>query len=100
MWLFLVSAANAPTVRRYIKNERQHHRRMTFQDELRPLLTPHGIKLDERYVGIEYVGPFQGKEEPGGHFTQGGAPRLRRYALPRADMLRPLRGKGENTTIR
>ena len=73
---------------------------MTFQDELRPLPTPHGIKLDERYVGIEYVGPFQGKEEPGGHLTQGGAPRLRRYALPRADMLRPLRGKGENTTIR
>jgi REP element-mobilizing transposase RayT len=47
---FSVSASNVQAVRRYIENQRQHHRRMTFQDELCELLTRHGIEFDERYV--------------------------------------------------
>jgi putative transposase len=47
---FSVSQSNLEEVRRYIENQEEHHRRMTFQDELRALLVRHGIKFDERYV--------------------------------------------------
>lgn len=47
---FSVSESSAAEVRRYIENQREHHRRMTFQDELRALLTRHGVEFDERYV--------------------------------------------------
>lgn len=45
-----VSESNVPEVRRYIENQREHHRKMTFQEELRALLTRHGVEFDERYV--------------------------------------------------
>ncbi len=35
---FSVSESNVPDVRRYIENQQEHHRTMTFQDELRALL--------------------------------------------------------------
>ena len=35
---------------RYIENQEEHHRKMTFQDELRALLRRHGIAFDERFV--------------------------------------------------
>jgi putative transposase len=47
---FSVSESNVPDVRRYIENQREHHRKMTFQEELRALLTRHGVEFDERYV--------------------------------------------------
>ena len=47
---FSVSESNIEHVRRYIENQREHHRKMTFQDELRLLCQRHGIKIDERYV--------------------------------------------------
>ena len=47
---FSVSQSNADEVRRYIENQAEHHRRMTFQDELRALFQRHGIEFDERYV--------------------------------------------------
>jgi putative transposase len=47
---FSVSQSNLEEVRRYIENQEEHHRRMTFHDELRALLVRHGIKFDERYV--------------------------------------------------
>ena len=47
---FSVSASKIEAVRIYIRNQRQHHRRFTFQDEYRALLRKHGIKWDERYV--------------------------------------------------
>jgi hypothetical protein len=37
-------------VKRYIENQEEHHRKMTFQDELRALLKRHGIEFDERYI--------------------------------------------------
>ncbi len=37
-------------VRKYIQNQAEHHRRITFQDELRTLFKRHGIEFDERYV--------------------------------------------------
>ena len=34
----------------YIKNQKNHHRRQSFEDEYRSLLKEHGIVVDERYI--------------------------------------------------
>ena len=47
---FSVSESSAPEVRRYIENQRERHRKLTFQEEVRALLTKHGVEFDERYV--------------------------------------------------
>jgi putative transposase len=47
---FSVSQSNVPEVTRYIENQAEHHRRKSFQDELRALFQRHGIEFDERYV--------------------------------------------------
>jgi len=47
---FSVSASNAEQVKRYIKNQESHHRKQTFQDELRAFLRKHEVEFDERYV--------------------------------------------------
>lgn len=47
---FSVSQSNVGTVQRYIERQEQHHRKMTFQDELRALCKRHEIEFDERYV--------------------------------------------------
>jgi REP element-mobilizing transposase RayT len=46
---FSVSAPNEPQVTIYIKNQEEHHREMTFQDEVRALMQKSGQPLDERY---------------------------------------------------
>jgi len=47
---FSVSPSNAEDVRRYIERQEEHHREMSFQEELRVLLRRHGIQFDERYL--------------------------------------------------
>ncbi len=47
---FSVSESNIPQVKKHIKNQEEHHRKMTFQDEFRQLCKRHGIDLDERYA--------------------------------------------------
>jgi putative transposase len=47
---FSVSPTNAEQVKRYIKNQESHHRKQTFQDELRTFLRKHQVEFDERYV--------------------------------------------------
>ena len=47
---FSVSESNVQTVIRYIERQEDHHRKMSFQDELRALFARHGIEFDERYV--------------------------------------------------
>lgn len=47
---FSVSPSNLEQVKRYIERQEEHHRRRTFQDELRQLLKRHGVEFDERYV--------------------------------------------------
>jgi hypothetical protein len=37
-------------VRRYIENQEEHHKKMSFQDEVRALLTKNNLKWDERYI--------------------------------------------------
>ncbi len=34
----------------YIETQAEHHKKLTFQDELRALFQRHGIAFDERYV--------------------------------------------------
>ena len=47
---FSVSESNVEQVVRYIRNQEEHHKRMTFQDEFRELCRRHGLEVDERYV--------------------------------------------------
>ncbi len=47
---FSVSESNVAEVRKYIEHQDDHHRRMTFQDELRQLCARHKIAVDERFV--------------------------------------------------
>ena len=47
---FTVSPSLRMTVRRYIENQEEHHRRKTFQEEYRALLERSGITFDERYL--------------------------------------------------
>jgi putative transposase len=48
--VFSVSQSAKESVSAYISNQETHHRKTTFQDEFRTLLTKHGIRFDERYV--------------------------------------------------
>lgn len=48
---FSVSRSQAPRVRRYIAQQEQHHRRLSFQEEFVQLLNRHGIEFDEAYLG-------------------------------------------------
>jgi len=47
---FSVSQSNLKDVIRYIENQEEHHKRVTFQDEYRAFLKAYGIQYDERYV--------------------------------------------------
>src|SRR5438552_11075664 len=47
---FGVSQSNLEQVKQYIANQEEHHRKMSFQDELRVLLRKHEIERDEKYV--------------------------------------------------
>lgn len=35
---------------RYVQNQENHHKKMTFKDELRMLLEEHDVEFDERYL--------------------------------------------------
>jgi putative transposase len=47
---FTVSPSNIERVRNYVLNQEQHHRKLTFKDEYRGLLTNAGIEHDENYM--------------------------------------------------
>jgi putative transposase len=47
---FSVSESNKSVVIAYIVNQEMHHRKMTFQEEIRVLLTKHSLRFDERYL--------------------------------------------------
>ena len=47
---FSVSQSNLTDVIRYIENQEEHHKRMTFQDEYRAFLKAYGVDFDERYI--------------------------------------------------
>jgi putative transposase len=47
---FSVSPSHVNALEEYIKNQEEHHRKESFQDEFRRLLQKYGIQYDERYV--------------------------------------------------
>jgi len=47
---FSIGQSQLPSVRRYIAEQREHHRHRTFQEEFREFLEKYQIKYDERYV--------------------------------------------------
>ena len=47
---FSVSKSNLEQVTHYISAQDEHHKQVTFQDELRALLRRHDVEFDERYV--------------------------------------------------
>ena len=47
---FSVSESNVGAVANYIRNQEEHHRARTFQEEFREFLLKNKIAYDERYV--------------------------------------------------
>jgi REP element-mobilizing transposase RayT len=47
---FSISQSEVATVKRYIRRQKVHHRRVTFQDEYRRFLAAYEVEYDERYV--------------------------------------------------
>lgn len=47
---FSVSQSHEEMVCQYIRNQEEHHREMSFQDEFRAFLRKYKIEYDERYV--------------------------------------------------
>jgi REP element-mobilizing transposase RayT len=47
---FAVSQSNLEQVRRYIANQKQHHRTITFKDEFIAFLKKHGNPYNDQYI--------------------------------------------------
>lgn len=47
---FSISETHVAPLVKYIADQREHHRQISFQDELRGILTKNGVEWDERYV--------------------------------------------------
>jgi REP element-mobilizing transposase RayT len=47
---FSVSPSQLESVRRYIRNQKAHHRERSFEEELVMLLDRHGVEYDEEYL--------------------------------------------------
>ncbi|HVQ39074.1 MAG TPA: hypothetical protein VMS31_16165 [Pyrinomonadaceae bacterium] len=51
-WLgaFTVSKSKVPDVVEYIKNQRKHHEKESFEEEYERLMELHGLDYDARYL--------------------------------------------------
>ena len=47
---FSIGQSQLEDLQRYIANQRDHHRRESFEDEFRRLLAKYEIEADERYL--------------------------------------------------
>lgn len=47
---FSISPNHVEALKHYIANQEEHHRKETFQEELRRLCKKYGLEIDERYV--------------------------------------------------
>jgi putative transposase len=47
---FTVSSFNLHDLKHYIDNQKEHHKKKSFQEEYRELLLQSGIEFDERYL--------------------------------------------------
>ena len=48
--MFSVSPTHRDQVERYVRNQEEHHRTKSFEEEYRGFLTRYGMEYDERYV--------------------------------------------------
>jgi REP element-mobilizing transposase RayT len=47
---FSVGPSDLPALRKYIETQEEHHRKHSFQDELRAFLEKYKVEFDEKYV--------------------------------------------------
>jgi len=47
---FSVSRSGIEDVRRYVRGQEEHHRGVSYQDEVRQFLREYGMECDERYM--------------------------------------------------
>ena len=47
---FSVNPSEVDIAAAYIENQKEHHQRMTFEEEYRGFLAKYGVEYDERYV--------------------------------------------------
>ena len=47
---FSIGKSEMGRLKRYISNQKEHHRKRSFQEELIDFLNEHGIQYDERYL--------------------------------------------------
>jgi len=47
---FSIGQSNMESLKRYIRQQKEHHKRITFQDEYRKFLNVYGIDYDEKYI--------------------------------------------------
>jgi REP element-mobilizing transposase RayT len=47
---FSIGQSQLSDLKRYISNQREHHRSLSFQDEYRQILAKYDVEYDERYV--------------------------------------------------
>lgn len=81
---FSVSPSNLESVKRYIANQEQRHRKIGFQDELRTLLRKHSLEWMNDTSGIDRIGPQPrwGCGVRWGRLTQGSSPPRRTLEQP------------------
>jgi len=48
---FTIAQGEKDAVIEYIKNQQEHHQKVSFRDELRALLVKYGVEFDEKYLG-------------------------------------------------
>ena len=48
--IFSVSSSKVDVVENYMRNQSEHHKKLSFKDELRKFFDEYGIEFDERYV--------------------------------------------------
>jgi putative transposase len=49
---FSINPTEVETVKKYINNQHEHHRKKTFQEEYRAFLVKYQVDFDERYVWV------------------------------------------------
>jgi putative transposase len=47
---FSVSPSHVDAVIEYLRNQREHHKKESFQDEFRRICKKYGVEMDERYA--------------------------------------------------
>ncbi len=48
--MFSVGSGDLDAAATYVRNQLDHHEKVSFQDELRALMREAGLEIDERYV--------------------------------------------------